>query len=460
MKDIAPASHNKVQYLEILPDMQTESNLAGEAPRSFRIDEELDHVLQSVAFHGSKQCQALLRYVVGKSLEGHDLDGAFKERTLGVEVFGRKHDYNTGEDAIVRVRVGEVRKRLAQYYLSPEGQASPVQIVIPQGSYRPTFTFRPDKESENKKPAVRTRPQAEPSADADERSEPGIAPVSRSPIPIRWLAWGITGVAAFAVLLVTWMEIANRNDNNLDLFWARFLKSDKPVVIYIGTAPLYVPTAAFGEKIRSVISPDELQRPMIELPLPSLIEGQVLTAKDVQPNRTDYVASDDVHGVVDVAMLLAAHGRSLELRSGTNMPFEDLRGSPVVLTGAGSNYWSLDMTRNLPFFIDRGLRIRERGGQGRVWSTSLWLPHAITDDYAIVSRLLDSKTGAPVIILAGLNSCGTRAAGEFVTNSVQLKRLGSIRRDALEHKNLEIVLHTTVVDCNPISIDIVDLREW
>src|SRR5580704_4287099 len=114
--------------------MATGPDLAERTPRSFRIDEELSQILHSPTFQGSKQCQALLKYLVEKSLGGHEGDSSLKERTIGIEVFGRKHDYSTSDDAIVRARVGEVRKRLAQYYLSPEGKGSAIQIAIPHGT--------------------------------------------------------------------------------------------------------------------------------------------------------------------------------------------------------------------------------------------------------------------------------------------------------------------------------------
>jgi hypothetical protein len=44
------------------------------------------------------------------------LDGQadqIKERTIGVEVFGRKPSYDTNEDHVVRTAAGELRKRLA-----------------------------------------------------------------------------------------------------------------------------------------------------------------------------------------------------------------------------------------------------------------------------------------------------------------------------------------------------------
>jgi hypothetical protein len=436
-------------------------NLAEQPVRSFRIDEELSQILHSSTFQGSKQCQALLKYLVEKSIGGQTGDSSLKERTIGIEVFGRKHDYNTADDAIVRARVGEVRKRLAQYYQSLEGQGATVQITIPHGTYRPTFTFRLEKDDESKNSPVKNRPQAESSRGADEYLEPGAAAsVSRSRRPARWLAWGIVAVAACAIASVTWIGIPKWTKSDLDLFWAPFLESTKPAVIYMGTAQLYVPAAVSTEEALSLLSPNELKQPMTEWPLPPLVEGQVLKSNDVLIDRKDFVGIGDIAAVVNVATYFSAHHRSLDLRSGPNLPFEDLRGSPVILTGAGSNYWTLDIARDLPFFVDRGLRIRERGGQGRVWTTPLWSDHTIAEDYAIVARLLDSKTGAPVVILAGITMCGNQAAGEFVTNPLQLKKLGSIPRDAFEHKNIEIVLHTTLSNCTPTSMDVVAQRYW
>lgn len=63
---------------------------------------------------------------------------------------------------------------------------------------------------------------------------------------------------------------------------------------------------------------------MTELRIPPLAEGQVPTKDDVQLNQTDYVAAGDITAAVDVIKLLTDHRRSLELRSGPNLPFVDL----------------------------------------------------------------------------------------------------------------------------------------
>lgn len=444
--------------------MPAHVNRLEQPPHPLLINGALNRILQSTPFHGSKQCQLLLKYLVDHALSRQDEE--LKERTIGVEVFGRPPDYNTGEDAIVRARVGEVRKRLAQYYHSDEAEGSAFEIVIAAGAYRPTFVPRHDTASGTReglaehRAAVHVAETAPLHAPEEDPKPEAASAVSKPPRKVRWGAWGLGAVLACVVVSAAWLGLSRLTKNDLDLFWEPILESEKPAVIYMGTAPVYVPTPASGEKMRTLIPPDEQKQPMTEWRPPSIDNGQVLTTDEIVVNRTDYVSVGDIDAVVDVGRLLNLRHRNFELRWGSNLPFEDLRGSPVVLTGGGGNYWTLDMTRNLPFYLDRSLRIRERGGQSRVWSTALWSDHTITEDYAIVARLLESNTGAPMVILAGITTCAARAAGEFVTNPAHMMQLGNIPRDAIEHKNLEFVLHTTLVDCTPTSMNIVELRYW
>ena len=61
-----------------------------------------------------------------------------KERTLGIEAFGKDPNYDTTQDPIVRVTAGEIRKRIAQYYQEP-GHEHEIRLLLPSGSYVPQF---------------------------------------------------------------------------------------------------------------------------------------------------------------------------------------------------------------------------------------------------------------------------------------------------------------------------------
>src|SRR5215831_1904366 len=101
-----------------------------------QVREELSRVLASHEFRASKRSQDFLRYVVENTLQGHG--DILKERTIGIEVFGRPTSYDPSDDATVRVKAGEVRKRLGLYY-SDHGARNPVRVELPSGTYVPEF---------------------------------------------------------------------------------------------------------------------------------------------------------------------------------------------------------------------------------------------------------------------------------------------------------------------------------
>jgi hypothetical protein len=78
----------------------------------------------------------MLRYTVERALSGKG--EALKERTIGVEVFGRPPGYDTAADHVVRSTAGDVRRRLAQYY-QENRQEGGLRITFAPGSYVPQF---------------------------------------------------------------------------------------------------------------------------------------------------------------------------------------------------------------------------------------------------------------------------------------------------------------------------------
>src|ERR1700723_2292610 len=101
---------------------------------------QLDLMVRDEVFRSSKRSVAFLRYVVEQTLNGSA--DQIKERTIGVEVFGRKPSYDTNLDHIVRTHATELRKRLAIYYGGEKHRLELRMGLIP-GSYIPRFTHPP-----------------------------------------------------------------------------------------------------------------------------------------------------------------------------------------------------------------------------------------------------------------------------------------------------------------------------
>src|SRR6266568_3240404 len=98
--------------------------------------DQLRRMVQDSRFNHSKRYPSFLKYVVDQALAGQA--HCLKERTLGVEVFGRDPSYDTTDDPIVRVTAAEIRKRIAQYYQDP-GHDNELRLLLPSGSYAPIF---------------------------------------------------------------------------------------------------------------------------------------------------------------------------------------------------------------------------------------------------------------------------------------------------------------------------------
>src|SRR5271155_3232 len=90
-------------------DHATLSNSEKDAAR-----QQLARLLASSYFSHSKRFPTFLGFVVEQTLVGGAAN--IKERTLGIEIFGRDANYDTSSDPIVRVTATEIRKRVAQYY--------------------------------------------------------------------------------------------------------------------------------------------------------------------------------------------------------------------------------------------------------------------------------------------------------------------------------------------------------
>lgn len=415
-------------------------------------------ILKSSPFRSSKQSQHLLRYIVDQSLAGQ-LDH-LKERIIGAEVFGRPVDYDTNSDPIVRARVAEVRKRLAQFYVG-EGAASSVRIEISPGSYFASFSFTDT--SQAMEPLVSDLASV-PLKEVAETVVPAprIEVVTKPVTPssawkhsfVRWyVAAGALGVALVVLLICV------KPRNPLRQFWLPLLETPKPVLIYTGANPVYMPSTELINRFRATHHLNDLETGGHEFLIP-LSGDEKFGAGDLVSIRNEFVTIGDVSANVGVATLLDRFDHPFDLRSGEDVSFGDLRQTPAVLIGAFNNAWTLRMTGDLPFIFGSGLSIKDTSDITREWHPAFSSDDKVMIDYALVARLAHAKTGGPLMAIAGITESGTRAAAEFVTSQQGIRELQHSLPKAWTDKNLEFVLQTKVVNDIPTTPTVVAVRVW
>ena len=389
-------------------------------PRS-EVLAELDKVLESHHFHTSKKCSRFLRHLIEAALEGRF--DCLKERTLGVDVFDREPHYDTNQDPIVRGTAGEVRKRLAQYYL--EAGDYGLRFSLPPGSYIPEAHYvAPDRARQSPAKTLAAEPEPLP---GKTRNRVAIASA------------GFILCAALAIS--AWLLL---RPNSLDRFWAP-LVTGKSVLICMGQPQFYIfnPNTAHALNSWFAGTQDHPGSP----PMASVPLGEIVPMWDRS------VALADAQAFSRLVNLFARKRKGVDLRGERLVSLADLRGRPSIFIGAFDNDWALSFTCELRYYFDTNphqhaqmIRDRQRPEMTDWKLVDAWPPGKnITDDYALVTRVVNHTTERTIVILGGISQYGTEAAAEFVTEPTYFERaLTQAPRDWYR-KNMQIVLSTRVL---------------
>lgn len=423
------------------------------------VQQALHLIFQSAPFRASKQSQHLLQYIVDQTLAGHR--EMLKERIIGINVFGRRPDYDTSEDPIVRARTAEVRKRLAQFYLG-EGSQAEVRIQINTGSYLASFLRAQEKPSAMR--AVPAPTVSEPERVESPDSVPPPPPFQETPEGVgnthrKKKVAGLLALVCLLIALTAGVWGLFRPATPIDIFWKPLLDAPKPALLYSGANVVYGLSNQFLDQYKATHHLDSLERQGLEFAVP-MSPDLKLEPKDLVVYRDAFTTLGDLAANVDVATLLVAHRKKFDLRCGQDVAFGDLNQSPTVLIGAFNNSWTMRLTGNLPFIFEQGAMIRERDGKKRSWSAVFSPGGQVATDYALVTRIPQSKTGQALIAIAGITQSGTRAAADFITDSGLVKKLAARLPKDWSQKNLQFVLQTKVVDNIPTSPVVVALKSW
>ncbi len=378
---------------------------------------QLDRLLAHPLFANSKRYPALLSYVVEQSLSGHGAD--LKERTLGIEVFKRDPDYDANADPIVRITAGEVRKRLAQYYIDPS-HAHELLIDIPAGGYQAYFHL----------PHVQEQSQAtEPTVALDSPKK------TRQLLPFRLLVAGALGFVFIAGLaLGIYWESAKSiaHPDMIARFWAP-LTSDKGIATFCLGEPALNIDAASVQSLNAV---------------PSMGKQEPLYFR---LHYAGHLALADVITLTRTTAQFEKLHKEFRVLPASQASFQDLREGPDVLIGGFDNLWTLRLTQHLRFGFESkdgvALLVDRKSPNRTSWATAWDLPYQkLSSDYAIVVRMRDTVTGQPVIIAAGISEEGTEAAGEVLYKPEYLNELLKDAPNNWEQMNMEAVIETQVIE--------------
>ena len=431
--------------MQSLSQSEKELNGATLTLNTALVREQLKRLLAHPLFTNSKRYPVLLAYTVEQALLGNASE--LKERTIGVEGFGREPNYDVNLDPVVRTTAAEVRKRLIQYYYSPD-HAGELIIELPVGSYVPLFREpSPHTAVPTDTQLVYESPEALPQGrveSEDRRADSPKGSAGRTvhawiPIAIALLVAGLLG---FGIGRVRFPGQAVRPSgpsnpsglSNMDRFWEPITATASRVTFCLG-----VPTDSVDLQSRTI---------------PAIPAGES--------------GSLNVYDVITLARSIAPlvpKNGEFRVLAGSETGFAQLREGPSVMIGAFDNPWTMRITQDLPIGFEYDNHVRKvvdrKSVPRRIWTLQWQVPmKSLARDYAVVARIHDQVSGQPVIILAGILGEGTEAASEVVSNPGYLDAMLQKAPKNWDQLNLEAVIEANVIEGHPGPPTVVAVEAW
>jgi hypothetical protein len=440
-------------------------------------------ILATRDFMRSPQLSKFLLYICTATFS--DPNQNLSEQHIGVAVFGREPDYDSAADTIVRSHALRLRRRLEQYF-QQNGRDEPIHLIIPRGSYAPSFLPGPQRrsnvdlvgdlasdgtlstpaiqtegaggeslheesEEENptqERPAARRPEEAViSSVDVLRASPPDSTPVAFL-TPVVWRYRFLTGILLLLfVSLAVMFGIHLRSHFRMDrrhILWGRLFTEDQPTQIVLGDSGLVL----FHAVTRQHVSLQDY--------LGNDYSKQMPFVEHVEPKFAQFLLHRRYTSVVDATTLAhllhlpeAIPERTL-VHYSRDMHIEDFNSDNVIMIGAQEAVPWVELFENHMDFVfsinnpDRHasfLNRRRSVGEPREYSSNT--PATGTKVYGVIAFLPNLRGTGNVLILEGLSMVGTEAAIDLaIDDDKLLPILKGIRRQDGSLPHFEMLLES------------------
>ena len=238
-------------------------------------------------------------------------------------------------------------------------------------------------------------------------------------------------------------------------FWLPITNTQHSVHIYIGANHSYLFKKDFLDKYRAQRHLEDTGREFFI----DLKKGTKIDEDDLVPINM-WIGFGDVAAAARMASMLTRFNKRYDLRYGNDIGVTDLQSSPTILVGGFSNMWTLEVMHQVRFRLERGDRIVDGKNTNRVWVRKSDMDTFTGDDYAVISRLVRSETGNFVLAIAGIDTYSNQAAADFLSDQGRLDAFLKTLPAGWEKKNMQLVLHTSVVNQVPSGANVEAVELW
>lgn len=405
-----------------------------------------DRIRASHILGRSELMLRLFDFLVACSLQ----DRAPKEIELAIDVFGKDSQFEVTRDAMVRVYMHKLRRKLEEYYAGP-GRDESGRLTIPRGEYRLVF------EESVAAMAGAHAPNAEAIIESTPERDTFVTTNTLGAQPSRWFTWRRFATAAVLALLTAnllavlfgWSPVASTSAEQRAVrahpVWRELIGDDKP--IYIAMGDYYI----FGElDAHSPSEPYAVRRLVREFnvnsrnDLEQLFKEHPELADRYMDVALSYLPVSSAYALRDLAPLLESGSRKqVHVIMASDLTSGMVRSSHIVYVGLISG---MGMLRDIAFAGSR-FRIGDTydelidrdSGQMYVSQSSVSVNNNTRyRDYGYFATFAGPNDNR-IVILSGTRDVALMHTAEAATHAASLTSLAATAKSAQDFEALYAV---------------------
>jgi hypothetical protein len=168
-------------------------------------------------------------------------------------------------------------------------------------------------------------------------------------------------------------------------------------------------------------------------------------------------------GAARFAEQLTQREQKFDLKFGSDLNFSDLKNSPSILIGVSALTQRLTHSSRFQLqMLAPGIRIVDTRQKDRMWELPRrnYASPPRADGYSLITRLVHSDSGHPLLMIAGMDSHNTQAAVEFLTRNDSFRQFADSAPADWSSKNFQIVLHNIIYGNSAGSLKVVASEVW
>lgn len=374
------------------------------------LDVQVEKIRTSGILGRSSQLQRLFDYLYTCHLAGKSP----KEFEIAVEGLGRGDDFDVTQDALVRVYIHKLRRKLQDYY-QDAGKDELAHLAVPKGEYRLVLVAARDD-----KPL--------PADDGDEELAPTPTPEHRRRLRGPFLIGLAISLLLNLLLVGRWAidgPLSPEGRVCSSSLWQPLFADDRPITLVVGDYYIFA-EADERETVRRLVRDFDINGPM---DLATYLQTRPKQASRVFDVGLSYIPTSAGYALTRLGAVLSSQGKKPRVLLASELTQEVVRNSHIVYVGHLSGLGPLADTA----LNESGFRvgssydelIDRKSGQRYFSSSGIPQQGGNAESHLAYLSAFPGPSGNRIIVIAGFRDPGLRELSEVVTSPAGLSELSA-----------------------------------